>query len=147
MSWHYNVEQVGTVDLMTVRYLIGDVDSDEQLAQDEELEYCMASNSSIYYAAAQAAEAIAARFAKEVAKTVGPLSRNLGERSVQYEALAKRLRSTAGRKTATAPLLFGNSYAEKESDSADTDKIGTAIKIGGMDNPSLAEDDDRVRYF
>jgi hypothetical protein len=145
--WSYNSDSVGTVDKDTVRFLLGDTDSDDPLLQDEEIQFTITSNSSVYHAAAMAAEAVAAKYGKDIQKTVGPLSINLAQRANEFRSLATRLRSTANRSIGAPPQYFGDSYSDKDDAAQDTDKIGTAIKIGGMDNPSIDNADSRTRYF
>lgn len=103
-----------------VRFLIGDTDENDQLLQDEEIEYILVvhpdagATSSNYAAASACAEAIAASFAKKMDKSVGSASLTYSQRYQHYVELADRLKSIAqhgptGQRPPNvgAPELFG----------------------------------------
>lgn len=99
MTWSYSGNPAASA-LDEVRFLIGDVDEAEQLLQDEEITYLLGRVSSTRLAAAEAARAIAARFARQVDEAVGDMRLQLDQRVRHYEALAERLASGC----ATVPL-------------------------------------------
>jgi hypothetical protein len=94
MSWTYSDDPASS-PRDEVRFLIGDTDPAVPLLTDEELDWLLAANSNTYYAAAQAADSVAAKYGKYVTKTVDGLTITKSERSTNYAALAKRLRSQA----------------------------------------------------
>jgi len=84
-----------SVPLDSVRFLVGDIDASEPQLQDEEINYLLQlwGDRSVYYAAAMAAEAIAARYAREVNISADSQSLSAGELQEKYLSLADRLRS------------------------------------------------------
>lgn len=147
MSWSYSLDLLATSPLMQVRFLIGDTNVNSQLLQDEEIEYLLDTSAGSYFAAARACDTIVSKYSGSVSKTVGPLTVNLGDRATNYATLAKRLRAQANREGGTTVDWGGNSEAAKDSVALDTDKIGTAARIGGMDFPySNSGYNDRVDY-
>jgi hypothetical protein len=94
MAWTYSGDP-GSSPRDQVRFLIGDTDPLVPMLTDEEIDWLVTTSSSVYFAAAQAAESVAAKYGKYVTKTVDGLSITKSERSINYAALAKRLRSMA----------------------------------------------------
>lgn len=133
--WTYKPEEVSTNPLMTLRMLIGDTNKSRPLLEDEELAYFVDNTASIHFAAAEAAEAIAAQYAGVTSKTVGPLTVDLSGVGDQYNAKAKQLRITARRKGGMGIYAGGLSYGDKADANLDEDLITTAVKIDGMKNP------------
>jgi len=77
-----------------VRFLVGDADSTEVFLQDEEIDWLIAiwlPKGSIYYPAAMACEAIAAKFAREVTTTSDSQTVGTSELQQKYMELAARL--------------------------------------------------------
>jgi len=116
MSWSYSGNPSNS-QLDEVRFLIGDTDSTEPLLTDEELSYLITvdpdqgSSYSNYTAAAAAARAIAAKFSKQVDKTVGSLSIAYGRKASQFFTLADGLEARAskgtGQRRMGVPILGG----------------------------------------
>jgi hypothetical protein len=94
MVWTYSGDS-GASLLDTVRFLIGDVDQNEQLLQDEEINYLLEIYSNVYVAAANAARSIAARFARQVDESVGDMQLSLAQRVTHYRQLAEELEKKA----------------------------------------------------
>lgn len=79
-----------------VRFLIGDTDSEEPLLHDEEILYLSSIwtlQFSIYWTAAMAAEAIAAKFAREVTVNSDSQTISTSELQQKYLTMAEGLRS------------------------------------------------------
>lgn len=95
MTWTYSGDPAAS-DLDFVRFEVGDIETSEQLLQDEEINYCINSTSTAKAAAAKAARAIAARFARQVDESVGDMRLALSQRVKHYLALAKDLEAKAG---------------------------------------------------
>lgn len=94
MTWSYSASSTLARD--TVRLLIGDTNPEDQLLQDEEIDRFLLMNSSdLLLAAADCAEALAARFAQAVVAAVGDYGTNLAVKSSNYFRLAARLRERA----------------------------------------------------
>lgn len=95
MSWSYSGDPLDSV-LDEVRFLVGDTDAEDQLITDEEVEYLITRWNPIYgstiMVAAMAAEAIAAKFAREVAYAADGVSVGVQELQQKFDALASSLR-------------------------------------------------------
>jgi len=90
----FTYDDPNSSDLESVRYKIGDTDSDNPQLTDEEIEYELAeANSSILLAAARCASALAARYARKVTKKIGDRSINYSDLAAQYRSLAADLES------------------------------------------------------
>lgn len=77
-----------------VRFLVGDTDSTEFFLHDGEIEWLVSRwliKGSVYYVAAMACEAIAARFAREVTTTSDSQTVGTSELQQKYMELAARL--------------------------------------------------------
>ena len=77
-----------------VRFLVGDTDPTEFFLHDEEIQWIVSQweqKGSIYYAASMAAEAIAAKFAREVTTNSDSQTVSTSELQQKYMELAARL--------------------------------------------------------
>jgi hypothetical protein len=78
-----------------VRFLVGDTQGDEWFLSDEEIRWIIdvwVSKNSVFYTASMAAEAIAAKFAREVSTNADGQTVNTSELQQKYLDLAARLR-------------------------------------------------------
>lgn len=92
MTWTYTGDPANS-NLDAVRFLVGDTQSADEQLQDEEINFLLAQNSdNIYSAAIHGAEAIAAKYAREMNKRVGQLWIDAAEKFKHYNALATSLR-------------------------------------------------------
>lgn len=91
MSFSYSGDPA-TSDLDAVRFLIGDKVEANCLVQDQEIDYALAQESSVRLAAANIAEAIAAKATQEVSWVRGRVEYRPGEMADRYYKLAKMLR-------------------------------------------------------
>jgi len=104
MTWTYGGNPAtSTID--AIRLEIGDTIEEEQLLQDEELEYFYEEEGSILGAAARACEAIAAKFSREADLKVGELSLSASQKAKHYQEKAKVLRERAQKKGSTLGKL------------------------------------------
>lgn len=94
MAWSYSGDPSSS-SRDEVRFLIGDTDADDQLLQDSEVDYLVSvspdGSGHNYLAASAACDAIAARYAKQISKSVGSLSIQLSEKYQHYKELADTL--------------------------------------------------------
>lgn len=103
MTYSYTADPVND-PIDEVHFLVGDTDSAEPLLQNEEVAlfldmYPKPVGRPAYLAGAAAAEAIAAKFARNMQSAVGPLSQQAQQQFEHYIALAQQLRvayATAG---------------------------------------------------
>lgn len=117
-----------------VRYLIGDVDSDDQKQTDEEIAWLLTQSPSVYDAASIACEAIAAKYANLMDKTVGSLSIRYSQKHTQYLTLsAVLLARQNSRASSGAKPFYGNKGATNPNE-------GGVIHLDGMTNPGYRVD-------
>lgn len=138
MSWSYYAGG-GTRDW--IRFVIGDTDEDDELLQDEEIDAALSNEGNKYAAAAICADAIAAKFAREADKTVGPLSISASQKGERYLKLADKLRKQTGRRVAA--WAGGISESEKRTAESDTDRVDTSFKRGQFDSMETPSEDSR----
>lgn len=127
MTWSYDPSNVGSSNLSTVRLLIGDNSSDDQLLQDEEINWLVLSEAGVYHAAAAACDAISSSFARKVDKTVGSLSISASQKAGAYAERAKSLRHRGNARIALSIYAGGISVSDKDTVVADTDRVAPAF--------------------
>ncbi len=118
MAWTYSGDPAAS-HLDLVRFRIGDTDTTDQQLQDAEINYLLTTLSPLY-AAAAAAESLAAKYSRLVDKQIGKLQASFSQRAANYLALAKSLRAEAARK-GVVMLVAGISVAETEAQNLDED--------------------------
>jgi hypothetical protein len=136
-----------------VRLLVGDTDASNQMLTDVNIDFFLdEANGNTYLAASMAADAIAAKCARDVTNSqsdsqgLHTLSRNSSDKYKHYKELAatlmKRYQQGAGSSsngsTAAALNVFagGISKADKSARNADSDRTGTAFSRTLHDHPS-----------
>lgn len=98
-----------TEDADKLRLLIGDSDASNELLSDDEVDYFLAANTvdsvaNVTQAAADAAWAIAAKFARGFNFSTDGQSFNRSERVAHYLALARQLGGSAGGSAVSVPI-------------------------------------------
>lgn len=94
MTFTYVQSELATSDVYKVRFLVGDNQEEEYFLQDEEIEFLAATwqhKGSVYFVASMAAEAIAAKFAREVTVASDSQSFTASELMQKYLDLAAQL--------------------------------------------------------
>ena len=127
-----------------VRLLIGDTDSNAQTLSDSNIDFFLSeANENVYLAASMAADAIAAKFARDVTNSqsdsqgLHSLSRNSSDKFKHYTDLAEKLMGRYkqgagsggnGSSAATLNVFAGGiSKADKSTRNADPDRTGTSF--------------------
>lgn len=136
MTFTYSTTTLNT-DLGKIRLIIGDTNSNDQILQDEEINYASTSTYSLREAAAVAAEFAAAKYARGADKTVGPLSISLSQKAEQMRALAATIRISSAAET--LPFAGGISISRMDTVQEDTDRVETSFNVGMMDNPRAGD--------
>lgn len=143
MTWSYSGNPASS-SLDEVRFLIGDTDTNNQLTTNEAITWALAQTPNTYDAAALVANSIAAVYAKQMSKTVGPLTIRYAERRDAYYALAKSLlamKSTASGRAALGRITPINGSQKSETTDVHYNPI---FVIGLTDNfenePALANE-------
>lgn len=149
MSWSYSPSDLNTTTasgrLYTVRLLVGDTDTTDQLVQDEEITFALSqTGDNAYSAAVWICRAIAAKFSRMVTTTLdGALSANYSDRAKQYNQMAVQIEAQ-GKKTSGKSLgIFagGISVAAMGVVNADTDRVKPAFGVSQFDNTEAGESD------
>lgn len=149
MSWSYSPSDLNTTTasgrLNTVRLLVGDTDTTDQLVQDEEIAFALSqTGDNVYSAAVWICRAIAAKFSRMVTTTLdGALSANYSDRAKQYNQMAVQIEAQ-GKKTSGKSLgIFagGISVAAMGVVNADTDRVKPAFGVSQFDNTGAGESD------
>ena len=129
-------------DLDAVRFLIGDTGPVSPattpvfLLFNEEINYLLAQYSRVLSAAAAGADALCAKFARQVDELSGDLQRKCSQKSKQYGELADKLRKQSSDPLTTIPISFtgGVSITDIESREDDDDRVSDIFNIGQDDS-------------
>lgn len=90
MTWSYSGNPAASA-LDNVRFLIGDTDENAQQLSNEEITFLLdEKNNAVYGAAAEAARAIAAKYARRVDKGVGDLNLSFAQLQKHYMDMYER---------------------------------------------------------
>lgn len=143
MSWSYTPSDLNTTTasgrLNTVRLLVGDTDSTDELVQNEEILFALSqTGDNVYYAAVWICRAVAAKFSRLVTTNLdGALSANYSDRAKQYNQLAIQIEAQ-GKKTSGKALgvsAGGISVAAMGVANSDPDRVKPAFGVNQFDNP------------
>lgn len=154
MTFTYTLADLESSSMMQIRLMIGDNDSTDQLLQDEEINWLLSRQPVMTYAAADCADLIAAKFARQVTTTNGAMRVTASQRQLQYADLAKRLRSNgagdtpggpSGGTIAATPFVGGISREANQSIASDRDNVLPSTSVGQDDFPNANKTD--PNYF
>lgn len=106
MAWTYSGNP-GSSARDSVRFLVQDTDTTDQLLQDAEVDWCIAqAGSSVYQAAHDASYAIASKFSRmATSKSVGDMSLSYADRAKAYFQLANELLELGTRRDVPTPWI------------------------------------------
>lgn len=147
MAWSYDPTNLNTTTasgrLNSVRLLVGDTDSNDQLVQNEEIMFGLGqANNNVYYAAAWVCRTVAAKFSRMVDTQLdGALSASYSTRSKQYQQLATQIEGQ-GKKTSGKSLgVFGGGISVSAITvvNEDPDRVKPAFTIDQFDNAEAAD--------
>lgn len=117
-----------------VRLLVGDTVCAKALLLDSEIQFFITEEGSAAFAAPRAAEAIAAKFCRDVDVSTGSVSKSLSQAAEAYRQLAKTLRARA-EELGGAPIFTALTRDDKRQDRLDPDLVQPQFRIGQDDNP------------
>src|SRR6476620_10029849 len=131
MAWTYdpallNDAQVGS--LMQMRLILSDTNEDDQQLQDEEIQFYLDSESSVYMAAAHAAQSLASKYARLADKQVGDLKISYQKVSDRYLDIAERLESKG--RPYQVPSAGGVYTADRDRNQDDESLLHSYIRRG-----------------
>lgn len=135
MTWSYSGDP-STSDRDSLRFLIGDTDSNDQLLQDEELDYILATFPSLIKAQYIALSSIAAKCARLYRQETGRIKVWAGDKYKQYKDLADQLKDDMARGIVGTPYVFagGISHSDVQARNSDPDRVQIPAKPGVHDN-------------
>lgn len=147
MAWTYDATALGETTAAerknSVRFLVGDTDTNDQQVQDEEIAFALAqTNNKIYYAASYIAKTISALYARRVnTKLDGALSADYSDLSSRYAKLAETL-EYQGKKTGAVLSVKAGGILESAMEDADqlTDRLKPAFNQTQFKNPPTYSD-------
>jgi hypothetical protein len=123
-----------------VRFLVGDVDTPQQLT-DTEILFALDQNANTYAAAAICARALAARYARRVDTKFETIESKYSQLRDSFEQLARSLDQQAKRAGGMgAPLAGGISRADVESAQLDTDRVKPFFYDNIFNNPPASNE-------
>lgn len=123
MAWTYNPDGTNTSDKDKVRFHVSDVDINNQLVQDEEIEYILSEQSNILLASSIVADSIAKRLAVRADLKVVDFEEDSSRSAIAYAQLSKDLRSQAQKSTSVSFYAGGISKADKKKNETNTDRV------------------------
>lgn len=141
MAWTYNGDP-NTNEVDAVRFLVGDTETTDQLASDEEIQWFLSEWPDVYEASASLCEALAAKFAREVSVSADGMSFSGDQISRNFARRAEALRDMSGKqRKAGIPYVGGISWIERQKADADSDLIQPSFRSHQHDNPRAGPDD------
>ena len=142
MAWSYDPTNLDTTTasgrLNAVRLLIGDTDTVDQQAQNEEITFSLSqNNNNIYYSGAWSAKAIASKYSRLVNTNLdGALKADYSDLAKQYKVLADDLEYQAKTLGAVIGVLAGGiTKTGVESVRANTNRIEGSFRRDRFKNP------------
>lgn len=142
MSWSYDPTDLDNTTasgrLNTVRLLVGDTDTNDQQAQNEEIMFSLSeNNNNTYTSAAWIARVIGSKYARRVTtKLDGALSANYSDLSKQYMQLADQLEYQGKTNGAAVGVLAGGiTKSGIEAVRANTNRIEGSFRRDRFKNP------------
>lgn len=124
MTWTYAGNFSLTRD--QIRWLVGDTDTNDQLATDEEMAFAVAQDSNVYRAAASVARAIALKVGQRLTVSAGGTGIDADEQFKHWMELAGSLEARAVT-SGVAGFAGGLSRSGKDAANADADRVSPAF--------------------
>ncbi len=134
MTWTYNLAAINTAQLPQVRFLIGDTILTDQLLQDEEINYAIATRGNVYGAAADCCRSIGSTFSRQVDSAVGDLRASFSQKAKAYLQRALNLEGQFAVNGGAVPFGGGLTITDKMAAEADADRVPPQFAIGMEDN-------------
>lgn len=149
MTWTYDGAP-GTSDAAgrrdSVRFLVGDTDTNDQQVTDEEITFALNSAADdVYLAAAITARAISGKYARRVDTSVESIRSSYSQLRENYLKLAQRLEKQAkkyGSVGMGVPVAGGISVSEIDSNEENSDRPDPAFRRRMFRNPPDGYDED-----
>lgn len=142
MSWNYDATNIGkdtaSQRLNAVRLLVGDTDTNDQQAQDEEVAFALSeTNNNVYFAAAWVARSLAGKYSRKVNTSLdGAMSADYSDLAEQYNKLADDL-EYQGKKSGGVVGIKAGGITKTGVDAvrANTNRIAPSFRRDRFRNP------------
>lgn len=142
MSWSYDPTDLNTTTasgrLNTVRYLVGDNDTDNQQVQNEEVNFSLSeTNNNVYFAASNVAMTLASKYASKVTLELDEqLKAEYGELYSHYMSLTLQLTARAKQSGSQIGVKAGGISKTKVGVvRSNTDRVEPAFRRDRFTNP------------
>jgi len=146
MTWTYT-NSPATVPVDEVRFLIGDIDTNDQQITDEGINYALGKNSdNALRAAAFCCRILASTFAREVDTQIDTIRISNSQKQSAYLKLAITLEEQAKKQGASAygiPWVGGIDAQEVDDVRRDPNRVPSSFFIGQFDNPGTGSSGER----
>lgn len=146
MAWSYDASDLDKTTasgrLNTVRLLVGDTNTADQQAQNEEIAFALSeTNDNVYYAAAWIAKTIASQYARKVDTSLdGALSAKYSDLSKNYRTLSENLEYQGKKAGAVVGVVAGGiSKTDITTVRANTDRVEGSFRRDRFRNPPSYE--------
>lgn len=133
MAWTYSGDPAAS-DRDMLRFRVGDTDTSDQQFTDAELDALLAGGGSVWTAAIAAVEALTAKYARKVDRSLGDLSISHSQRLDHYAEVLQRLRKGAAL-ALCAPYAGGISQSDKDDTAGNTDRVPPAFSVTMHQHP------------
>jgi hypothetical protein len=134
VTWTYVVAQLSTTPLYQVRFMLGDTLPADQQLQDEEINFAISQESSVYGAAAACCRNLGARLSREADSIVGEQRTLYSSRAKAYRVKAAEFEALSIARGGGLPYAGGISIADKATNEADSDRVSPEFQKGMTDN-------------
>lgn len=146
MAWSYDPtdldKDTASGRLNTVRLLVGDTDTNDQQAQNEEITFALSeTNNNVYYAASWVARTIASQYARKVNTEIdGALRADYSDLSKQYSTLSDKLEFQGKKSGAVVGVLAGGiTKSGINTVRTDTNRVEGSFRRDRFRNPPSYE--------
>lgn len=142
MAFSYDASNLNTTTasgrLNTVRLIMGDTDTTDQLIQNEEISFALSqNNNNVYYAASLVCRLVAAKFSRLVDTSLdNAISAKYSTRAKQYQQLALQIEAQAKKSSGKSIGVFAGGILKTDMGVAnqDTNRVQPSFEIHQFDN-------------
>ena len=143
MTWTYSGDPA-TNARDSIRFLVGDTDTNDQLVSDEEIAWTNSevtgsgtATTDLYTVAYRVMIAIASKFSRLANQAIGDMRVDLSQKADNARKQAEELRALAGRENLVpVPYAGGISISDKNIDRENTDRVDPFFTSGQFANTS-----------
>ena len=134
MTWTYNPSQLGSTPLYQVRFLIGDTIEGQPQLQDEEINWTLTQQNSIWGAASMCAQSVASEYSRRADTVQMDLRTTYSQISKQYASMAAQYANKSAARGGGLPVVTSVSITDKNAEVSNPDRVPPQFQIGMDDN-------------